>query len=51
MTVSKDKSQVTIGGGLKWADVYSKLAVQDLTVTGGRVSGVGVGGLSLGGKS
>ncbi|KAH6690599.1 hypothetical protein F5X68DRAFT_203314 [Plectosphaerella plurivora] len=49
VTVSKDKSQVTIGGGLKWADVYSKLAVQDLTVTGGRVSGVGVGGLSLGG--
>lgn len=47
--VSKDHSLVTIGGGSIWADVYAKLDAMNLTVAGGRVSNVGVGGLILGG--
>ncbi|KAH8593611.1 hypothetical protein B0O99DRAFT_742606 [Bisporella sp. PMI_857] len=39
----------TIGAGARWGDVYQTLAAQGLTVVGGRVSSVGVGGLSLGG--
>ena len=47
ITVSKDKSRVVIGAGLKWMDVYNALQPQGLTVAGGRTLPVGVGGLSL----
>ncbi|KAL9932178.1 hypothetical protein V8E36_008950 [Tilletia maclaganii] len=49
--VSYDKSQgiVKYGSGLVWDDVYTGLEKYDVKVTGGRVSGVGVAGFSLGG--
>lgn len=39
----------TIGSGLTWGEVYSKLDPFSVTVVGGRVGGVGVGGLTTGG--
>jgi hypothetical protein len=49
ITVSKDKKTVAIGPGNLWLDVYTTLQPLDLSVIGGRVSGIGVGGLTLGG--
>ena len=40
---------VDIGTGLVWDDVYSKLDPLNVTVPGGRITGVGVAGFSLGG--
>ena len=40
---------VDIGTGLIWDVVYATLDPLNVTVAGGRVSGVGVGGFSLGG--
>ncbi|KAG8737199.1 hypothetical protein FRC10_008464 [Ceratobasidium sp. 414] len=40
---------VDIGSGLVWDDVYGVLEPYNVTVVGGRVSGVGVGGFTLGG--
>ncbi|KAJ7487921.1 FAD dependent oxidoreductase [Mycena latifolia] len=40
---------VTIGSGLVWDDVYSVLDPLNVTVVGGRFTGVGVAGYSLGG--
>lgn len=39
----------TIGTGLLWDDVYEALAPWAVNVVGGRVSGVGVAGFTLGG--
>lgn len=50
ITVSADKSTVAIQPGNAWASVYTKLDGLGLTVTGGRVSRVGTGGLTLGGE-
>ncbi|ESK81659.1 putative fad dependent oxidoreductase [Moniliophthora roreri MCA 2997] len=44
-----DTSTVRIGAGQIWSDVYALLAPQGVKVVGGRVPGVGVGGLALGG--
>jgi FAD/FMN-containing dehydrogenase len=49
VTVSEDKTQTSIGPGNTWFDVYTKLEVMGFSVIGGRVSGIGVGGLTLGG--
>ena len=48
--VSKDHSLTSVGGGARWEDVYMKLDAMNLSVVGGRVFNVGVGGLILGGK-
>ena len=48
--ISSDRSVTSIGGGSVWRDVYQTLVSEDLMVAGGRVSNVGVGGLTLGGK-
>jgi FAD/FMN-containing dehydrogenase len=48
--LSSDKKSVTIGAGSRWADVYRSLEAEHLTVIGGRVATVGVGGVILGGK-
>ncbi|KAI0007112.1 putative FAD-binding oxidoreductase [Xylariaceae sp. FL0662B] len=40
---------VTVGSGLRWAEVYKELDQHGVTVVGGRVPDVGVGGLTLGG--
>ena len=39
-----------VGAGNTWVDVYKKLDTQRLSVVGGRVADIGVGGLTLGGK-
>ena len=49
VVVSEDKTQTAVGPGNTWFDVYTKLEVMGLSVIGGRVSGIGVGGLTLGG--
>lgn len=49
ITVSADKTQTSIGPGNLWYNVYSKLDPLGLSVIGGRVSAIGVGGLTLGG--
>ncbi|KAK8171823.1 hypothetical protein BKA80DRAFT_196228 [Phyllosticta citrichinensis] len=47
--LSDDKSIVSVGTGNKWVDVYEALEPHGLAVIGGRVSAIGVGGLTLGG--
>ncbi|KAF2014438.1 putative FAD-binding oxidoreductase [Aaosphaeria arxii CBS 175.79] len=42
------KSEAKIGAGLKWGEVYAELERSKVTVVGGRVLDVGVGGLILG---
>ena len=49
VTVSLDNTTTSVGGGARWVDVYQKLDSMQLAVSGGRVSDVGVGGLTLGG--
>jgi FAD/FMN-containing dehydrogenase len=49
--LSADKKSVVLGAGLRWATVYRTLEADGLTVLGGRVATVGVGGIMLGGKS
>ncbi|KAH6974655.1 hypothetical protein BKA56DRAFT_441513, partial [Ilyonectria sp. MPI-CAGE-AT-0026] len=49
VTVSQDRQTAIIEPGGRWADVYPVLQKYNLTVPGGRMFGVGVGGLSLGG--
>lgn len=39
----------SIGTGARWGDVYGELQEHNVSVTGGRQSVVGVGGLTLGG--
>ena len=48
--IVKDRRTITgVGPGARWSDVYSKLSPMNLSVVGGRVSDVGVAGLTLGG--
>ena len=49
ITVSSDKSTTRVGPGNRWTDVYNALTPQGLSVVGGRVAEIGVGGLILGG--
>jgi len=51
VSVSADHSLVSVGGGARWVDVYRTLHDLGLAAPGGRVANVGVGGLTLGGKS
>lgn len=44
-----DATIVKVGPGATWGTIYQKLDPLGLTVAGGRVAGVGVGGLTLGG--
>ncbi|XXG99639.1 hypothetical protein Hte_005980 [Hypoxylon texense] len=44
-----DKSVAVVGSGLRWKEVYTSLDPYNVTVVGGRVLEVGVGGLTLGG--
>ncbi len=48
--VAKDRKSVRYGAGSRWQDVYTALEQEGLMVVGGRVAGVGVGGLTLGGE-
>jgi FAD/FMN-containing dehydrogenase len=47
--VSSDSKTVELGAGLTWDQVYDTLEPTGLNVVGGRVLGVGVAGLTLGG--
>ena len=49
MTVNENQTITSIGAGARWGNVYSKLDTMNLAVSGGRVSDVGVSGLTLGG--
>ncbi|KAK7448813.1 hypothetical protein VKT23_013543 [Stygiomarasmius scandens] len=49
VTYDEDAQTATIGTGLIWDDVYTALAPHNVNVVGGRVTGVGVAGFTLGG--
>ncbi|KAK7934688.1 hypothetical protein PG985_000183 [Apiospora marii] len=49
--LSADKSTITVGAGVTWDAIYSKLDPLGLSVAGGRIAGVGVAGLTLGGSN
>ena len=49
ITLSTDMSTIDIGAGLTWDEVYDALDGTGANVVGGRVTGVGVAGLTLGG--
>lgn len=49
VTVSANKQETAVGGGNIWYDVYRQLEPTGLSVIGGRVSAIGVGGLTTGG--
>ncbi|KAI5369173.1 putative FAD-binding domain, PCMH-type, FAD-binding, type PCMH, subdomain 2 [Septoria linicola] len=46
--LANDFSSITVSPAAKWDDLYEQLDPLNLTVVGGRVAGVGVGGLVLG---
>lgn len=46
---SADSASVAVGGGATWDAVYGALDPLGLSTAGGRVAGVGVGGLTTGG--
>ncbi|KND88640.1 Bifunctional solanapyrone synthase [Tolypocladium ophioglossoides CBS 100239] len=47
--LDQDNSSVTVGAGATWDAVYDALHPLGLSAAGGRVAGVGVGGLTTGG--
>lgn len=47
--LSADKSSVSVGSGATWNAVYETFDPIGLSVAGGRIAGVGIGGLTLGG--
>ncbi|KAL8869067.1 MAG: hypothetical protein Q9174_004549, partial [Haloplaca sp. 1 TL-2023] len=49
VTLSEDKTTVSVGTGALWGDVYAQLDAIGYGIPGGRAGGVGVGGLTLGG--
>ena len=49
VNVNREAGTIDIGTGLIWDEVYSILDEQNLTVVGGRLTGIGVAGFSLGG--
>jgi FAD/FMN-containing dehydrogenase len=49
ITLSKDKKTVSFQPGNTWLNVYNTLQKDNVTIIGGRVASVGVGGLTLGG--
>ena len=50
VVLSKDQKVASIGGAAVWSDVYPQLVPHNLTVMGGRVPGIAIGGFSTGGK-
>ena len=49
IVIHEDSGTVEIGAGLTWTDVYEYLVPRGLNVVGGRLNGIGVPGLTLGG--
>ena len=50
VSVNPSHTFVSAGPGNRWVDVYSQLDPLGLSVTGGRISDIGVAGLTTGGK-
>lgn len=51
VVLSDDGKLASVGGGGIWSEIYPQLEKSNLTVAGGRVAGVGVGGFLTGGES
>ncbi|KAJ5124082.1 uncharacterized protein N7515_007907 [Penicillium bovifimosum] len=49
LTLSEDRKIASVGGGSIFSDIYPRLVPHNLTVMGGRVPGIGVGGFTTGG--
>ncbi|KAL4738957.1 FAD-binding domain-containing protein [Aspergillus similis] len=49
LVLSDDKKTASVGGGSIFSDLYPQLVPHGLTVMGGRVPGIGVGGFTTGG--
>lgn len=49
ITVSADKKIASLGTGGRWGDVFAALDPHGVSVIGGRIPQVGIGGLILGG--
>ena len=49
VTYHPDNQTATVGAGLVWDDVYEKVEQYGVNIVGGRASGIGVAGFSLGG--
>ena len=49
IALNEEEGTVTLGAGLIWTEVFAYLVPKGLNVVGGRLTGVGVGGLILGG--
>ena len=49
ITLSSDKTSVSVGAGQRWGNVYDVLQPLGLSVVGGRGNQIGVGGFTLGG--
>jgi FAD/FMN-containing dehydrogenase len=47
--VNSKSGTVEVGAGLTWDQVYVTLEPTGVNVVGGRISGIGVSGLTLGG--
>lgn len=50
LQLSADKKIAGIGGGALWDQIYPQLVPYNLTVMGGRIPGIGVGGFATGGQ-
>lgn len=48
--LSEDRKTASVGGGSIWSNIYPNLVPHNLTVSGGRIPGVGVGGFVTGGE-
>jgi FAD/FMN-containing dehydrogenase len=51
ITVDDAREKTSIGPGVLWGEVYTKLDSMQLSVVGGRSNLIGIAGLSLGGAS
>ena len=49
IVIREDRQTLEVGAGLTWTDVYRYIVPMGLNVVGGRLDGVGVAGLTLGG--
>lgn len=49
LVLSPDRKVAMLGVGGIWSEIYEQLVPYNLTVMGGRVAGIGVGGLATGG--
>jgi hypothetical protein len=49
ITINMESGTVEMGAGLSWTDVYKYLVPKGVNVVGGRLHGVGVAGILLGG--